>query len=107
MLKIEVKSNEVNVRQGNKNGNDWRIRTQDAWLFTVSRSGQANAYPEKISIQLENANGSHSDQDAYPLGTYYLSDSSIYVGDFSAPRLGRLVLIPEAELRAMQEKKAA
>jgi len=107
MLKIEVKSTEIEVRQGNKNGNDWKIRTQNAYAYIQTRNGQPAPFPEKISLQLENANSSHPDQDAYPVGIYYLSDSSMYVGDFSALRLGRPVLISENEVRAMQEKKAA
>ncbi len=109
MLKIEVKSTEINTRTGTKNGNDWKIRTQEAYAHIQNRNGTAAPYPEKILLNLNNGNSNNAEQQPYAVGTYYLSDSSIYVGDFSALRLGNPVLISESEVRQQQlaHKQAA
>jgi hypothetical protein len=109
MLKIEVKSSETQTRSGSKNGRDWKITTQEAYAHIQNRNGTPAPYPEKILLSLDTGNGVRQEQPPYAIGTYYLSDSSIYVGDFSALRLGNPVLIPEAEIRAIQQanKQAA
>lgn len=48
MLKIEVKSTEINDRSGNKNGRPWQIRTQEAYALIKNRNGTDAPYPEKI-----------------------------------------------------------
>ncbi len=102
MLKIEVKNSEVETRTGNKNGRDWKIRTQEAYAHIVNRNGTPSPYPEKISLQLDNGNSNHAEQAPYSIGNYYLSDNSIYVGDFGTLRLGNPVLISEAEIQAQR-----
>lgn len=86
MIRIEVKSSEVNSRNGTKNGRDWSMRTQEAWAHTVERSGNVAPYPQKMIITLER------DQAAYPVGNYTLEPQSLYIGDFSSLRLGTPVL---------------
>lgn len=103
MLKIEVKSAEISTRTGNKNGRDWKIRTQEAYAHIQNRNGTPAPYPEKITLQLDNGNSNHAEQSPYATGIYYLSDSSIYVGDFSSLRLGNLVLISEAEVQQQRQ----
>ena len=107
MLKIEVKTTEISTRSGNKNGRDWTIRTQEAYAHIQNRNGNPAPYPEKILLNLDNGNGSRAPQAPYAAGTYYLSDSSIYVGDFSALRLGNPVLLSEAEVRQIAASKQA
>lgn len=107
MLKIEVKTTEFTERSGNKGGRDWKIRTQEAYAHIQNRNGSPAPYPEKILLNLDNGNSSRAPQAPYAIGTYYLSDSSIYVGDFSALRLGNPVLLTEAEVRLMQAQKNA
>lgn len=99
MLKIEVKNEEINERSGSKNGRDWKIRTQEAYMHIQNRNGSAAPYPEKILLNLDNGSPSRAPQSPYPIGVYYLSDSSIYVGDFSAPRLGNPILLTELEYK--------
>jgi cobalamin biosynthesis Co2+ chelatase CbiK len=99
MLKIEVKSEEINERSGVKNGRDWKIRTQEAYAHIQNRNGSAAPYPEKILLNLDNGNSNRAPQAPYSIGTYYLSDSSVYVGDFSALRLGSPVLLTEQEYK--------
>lgn len=99
MLKIEVKTSEVNERSGTKNGRDWKIRTQEAYAHIVNRNGSPSPYPEKILLNLDNGNSNRAPQQPYAIGTYYLSDSSVYVGDFSALRLGQPVLLNEIEYK--------
>lgn len=102
MLKIEVKSSEINERSGTKNGNAWHMRTQEAYAFIQNRNGTLSPYPEKIVLSLDNGNSSRAPQAPYAAGIYYLSDSSIYVGDFAGLRLGNPVLLTEAEVRLNQ-----
>jgi hypothetical protein len=99
MLKIEVKSSEINERSGTKNNRDWKIRTQEAYAHIQNRNGSAAPYPEKILLNLDNGNANRAPQAPYAIGTYYLSDSSVYVGDFSALRLGNPVLLTEQEYK--------
>ena len=103
MLKIEVKSTEIIERSGNKNGNAWHMRNQEAYAHIQNRNGTAAPYPEKISLSLDNGNSQRAPQAPYAIGIYYLSDSSVYVGDFASLRLGTPVLIPEAEIRLQQQ----
>ena len=56
MLKIEVKSTEIIERSGNKNGNAWHMRNQEAYAHIQNRNGTAAPYPEKISLSLDNGN---------------------------------------------------
>ena len=99
MLKIEVKSAEITERSGIKNGNNWHMRNQEAYVHIQNRNGTPAPYPEKISLSLDSGNANRAPQSPYAVGIYYLSDSSIYVGDFSSLRLGIPVLITEAEFR--------
>lgn len=103
MLKIEVKSSEINERSGTKNGNNWHMRTQEAYAYIKNRNGSDAPFPEKIVLNLDNGNATRAAQVPFPIGVYYLSDSSIYVGDFSSLRLGNPVLISEAEFRMSQQ----
>jgi hypothetical protein len=102
MLKIEVKSTEITERSGNKNGNPWHMRNQEAYAHIQNRNGTAAPYPEKIILSLDNGNSNRAPQAPYAVGTYYLSDSSVYVGDYSSLRLGNPVLLTEAEFRQQQ-----
>lgn len=99
MLKIEVKTSEVIERSGTKNGRDWKIRTQEAYAHIQNRNGTPAPYPEKILLNLDNGNPNRAPQAPYAVGIYYLSDSSVYVGDFSALRLGNPVLLSEVEYK--------
>ena len=102
MLKIEVKSTNITERSGNKNGNDWHMRNQEAYAHIQNRNGTPAPYPEKIILTLDNGNSQRAPSAPYPVGTYYLSDSSLYVGDFSSLRLGNPVLISESEMKQQQ-----
>jgi cobalamin biosynthesis Co2+ chelatase CbiK len=99
MLKIEVKSEEINERSGVKAGNAWKIRSQEVYAHIQNRNGSAAPYPEKVLINLDNGNANRAPQAPYAIGTYYLSDSSVYVGDFSALRLGNPILLTEQEYK--------
>ena len=105
MLKIEIKTTEIVTRTGNKNGRDWTIRAQEAYAHIQNRNGTPAPYPEKITLNLDNGNGTRAPQPPYAVGAYYLSDSSVYVGDFSSLRLGNPVLLSEAEVRQAQAAK--
>jgi cobalamin biosynthesis Co2+ chelatase CbiK len=99
MLKIEVKTTEINERSGTKNNRDWKIRNQEAYAHIQNRNGTAAPYPEKVLLPLDNGNANRAPQAPYAIGTYYLSDSSVYVGDFNALRLGNPVLLTEQEYK--------
>lgn len=92
MIKIEVKSGTVTERRfpsKREPGKTVLFREQEAWAFLFSVSGP-HPYPSRIVLPLE------PDQAAYPPGIYSVNDASVYVGDFGALRLGRLILQPVA-----------
>lgn len=96
-LKIEVKSVEVETRNGTsgRTGKPYTIRSQAAYAFTMERNGQPRAYPERISINLED------NEQPLAVGVYTLDDRSVYVGDFGRLMLGRPILTPvKASLQA-------
>jgi hypothetical protein len=97
MIRIEVKTTEVNSRSGNrKDGSGtWTIRTQDAWAHTADPNGKPRPYPERISLQLED------NQLPFALGIYELSPASIYVGEFGRLMMGRPQLTPVAAAKAV------
>lgn len=66
------------------------MSNQEAYAHIQNRNGTAAPYPEKISLALDNGNSSRPAQQPYAVGTYYLSDSSIYVGYFAGLRLGNV-----------------
>lgn len=94
MIKIEIKSSEVQVRSGtNKNG-PWKITAQEAWAHLLERNGSPSPYPQKISLNLEEGTA------PYPVGIYGLADQSLYVGDFGRLMLGRPILVQAAKVQA-------
>lgn len=101
MLKIEVKDTTVKTRTGNKNGRDWKIRTQDAYVYTYLETGVLSHYPDKITIDLASGNANTPDQPPFAVGVYAVHPQSFYVGDYGSLRVGRLVLISEAEYQQL------
>lgn len=99
MLKIEVKDTTVRTRTDTKNGRDWKIRTQDAYVFTYAETGVLSAYPEKLTIDLTVGNGNIPDQPPFAAGICYLHPQSFYVGDYGQLRVGRPILVTEAEYK--------
>jgi hypothetical protein len=97
MVKIEIKSIAVNVKSGvsAKSGKPYSISEQEGWAYLSSKSGP-NPYPSRILINLEDGH------PPYPVGSYTVAPWSLYVGDFSGLRLGRLELLPlqQANVRA-------
>lgn len=88
MIRIEIKSTEVNVRSGNNARGPWQIRTQPAFAYTVDRNGKPYEYPERISLQLDD------DQHPYAIGNYTLAPQSLYVAEYGRLNLGRPQLTP-------------
>jgi len=72
------------VKKGIKEGREWIIREQIAYLNTGKR------YPLEFKLIID------KDASPYPIGTYLLSSSSFGAGDFSSLRFDsrNLVLIP-------------
>lgn len=90
MLKIEFKSDVINTRRGNKNGNDWEINTQEGWILMKQPNGQASPFPEKVVFVLNKENGQVI---SYEVGMYeYDAEASLFIGDFNGLRLGRPVM---------------
>lgn len=87
-MQVEITSDVVNERSGNKNGKDWSIRTQTGYAFIPDDSGRAQPYPESITIDLK------KDQLPYKPGRYQVHDASYFVGDYGKLSIGRLMLVP-------------
>lgn len=100
MLKVSVTSTDVRNQSGNAKatGKAYSLNFQTVWVHTMDRNGAPNPFPEKVEIILE------KDQSGsalfYPVGTYTLEASSVYVD-----RSGNLALAPK--LRAVPTQKPA
>ena len=82
-MKIIIKSDAVNVRNGMSRSNkQYSIREQQAAL------DNGGDFPHPFVLNLEDK------QPAYPPGEYTLDPSSVYVGDFNKLTLGRVKLLP-------------
>ena len=83
MLRIEVKSDEVNEKNGTSNGRSYSIREQDAYWHQDGKP-----YPVLVKVNLDR-------NDApYKPGFYQVLASSFYVGKYGQLMLGRLQLGP-------------
>ena len=86
-LKIEFREGGVRSRSGNKNGKDWTIHEQEGWITRKQPNGELSPYPEKVVFLID------SPEKHYEFGEFDLDvEASVYIGDFSALRLGRPVL---------------
>lgn len=97
MLKVSVETTVVGEKRGvsAKTGKPYAIREQEAWMFGYDREGKPHPHPQKCKLTLDD------DQQPYPLGTYVLCPSSLYVD-----RFGQIGI--RARLRAaVQQAKAA
>jgi hypothetical protein len=79
MLKIQIETTMVDTKAGTsaKTGKPYCIREQEGWMFGFDRGGKQHPYPQRILLTLDD------DQQPYPVGTYQLCPSSIYVDRFS------------------------
>ena len=90
-MKVEIQNGEVHtksgkIKNGDRAGQDYSIRTQEAWMFN------GHTYPERFTLILPD---SHA---GYPPGLYELAPESFEVGEFGRPQLSRtLVLVRSAE----------
>jgi hypothetical protein len=86
MIKIEITPDQakVNTRSGvsKATGQPFTINEQEAYIYLGSR------YPQRFTFNLD------SGVPAYSAGIYELDASSLFVGDFSKLRIGKLVLKP-------------
>jgi len=73
MVKVQVLTNEVQTRSGEKDGKRWVAHEQEAWIDL------GKAFPERILLRVE---------DPYPVGVYSLSPRSLRVGQFGRLEIG-------------------
>jgi hypothetical protein len=80
MLKLEVRSGEVSLKQGTsaKTGKPYSIREQVAWCFFVDAQGVLEPYPSRVLLTIED------NEQPYPPGIYELSPSSFSLGKFGS-----------------------
>ncbi len=92
MIKIEIESPAVNVKSGisAKTGKQYSIREQDAWAYLTDAEGKPQKHPTAMKITLEDT------QQPYPVGSYVLQSSSIWVADFGRLSIGRVRIAPIA-----------
>lgn len=83
MLKVEVKSEDINVKTGNSNGRPWEIREQAAYWHQ-----DGEPVPVKIHINLDR------NDSPYKVGFYQILPQSFYVGKYGQLMVGRLQLGP-------------
>ena len=85
---IEIKSFKVTELSGiaKVSQKPYLMRKQSGYAYVLDDNGEAQPYPEAIEINLD------KDQPPYPVGKYYLLDSSFVVGDFKSLSIGKLRL---------------
>lgn len=100
MLKVEIKDTQVTTRQGtNDQGQNWKVREQQAYVFVYSDNGLLSAYPDKMTIRLTVGNANLPDQPPYAAGTYYIDPSCFYIGQYNRLSVGTIKLIPEEDFK--------
>lgn len=86
MIKIEITPEQakVNTRSGvsKSTGQQFTINEQEAYIYLGS------IYPQLFKFNLDNG------VPPYSAGVYELDASSLFVGDFSKLRIGKIVLKP-------------
>jgi hypothetical protein len=93
-LKVEVDTNQainIDERSGNKNGRDWKIRTQSIWVYQPNIK-----FPIQINFLLQ------EDIPAYPAGEYYLDlDFAVEQGNFQSLNVNtrKLQLVPASDYK--------
>jgi hypothetical protein len=79
MIRIEITSEPVNVRSGNKDGKQWSRRDQPAYVHT------GHAYPARFLISLGDTG------TPYAPGTYTLDPKSLAVGQYGDLQIARVL----------------
>ena len=94
MLRVIVESAEVREKTGvsTRTQKPYRIREQGAYVFILGEDGKEKKFPSQLKISLED------NQPPYAPGEYRLSLSSLYVGRYDALQVGRLHLVPAAQV---------
>ncbi len=98
-LKVEIDENQakdINERSGTKNGRDWKIRTQNIWVYQPG-----SKFPIQINFTLQ------EETPSYSAGDYYLDlDFAIEQGNFQALTLNtrKLALIPAIDYKKPLQK---
>lgn len=83
MLRVKVETTNVDERSGEKNGRQWRMRNQEAWIYLVGKDGKEAPFPTAIKVPLEVArNEGEPNQPPFVEGEYNLPASAIYVKKF-------------------------
>lgn len=98
MIRIDIKTTDLRqvpftYKNGPKAGKPGLMHKQEAWAHTFDDSGKPHPYPQRISIDID----VEHQQAAWPVGSYQVSPSSLYVGKYGDLVLGRLVLSPLAQ----------
>ncbi|MDR2092848.1 MAG: G5P family DNA-binding protein [Azoarcus sp.] len=98
MLKLEVRTAEVSLKQGTsaKTGKPYSIKEQVAWCFFVDAHGNPEPYPSRVMLTIED------DEQPYQPGIYELSLKSFSLGKF-----GSIFCRPKLTPIASVAKKAA
>lgn len=90
MIRIEVKTDAVNVKSGTstRTGKPYSIREQEAWAHVLGRDGKPQPYPVSVVLPLGD------DQPPYPPGQYTLDPTCLYVDRFRSLTLSKARLMP-------------
>jgi hypothetical protein len=76
LIKVVVKDPTASNRSGTKNGKDWSMDTQHAWVHLPSK-------PFPVEIQITLGRGQH----AFAVGDYVVDASTAWVSKFGDLRL--------------------
>lgn len=95
MIKVEIKSTDVNPREitaksGPNAGKTMTFYEQDGYAFTSDDNGNPRPYPQRITLNID----VERNQQPYAPGMYVVCPSSAFVDRFNNLQLGRLKLRP-------------
>lgn len=95
MLKIEVKDASIHeetikpsAKPGAKQFTPFNKRTQRAYVHLFDQNGNPQPYPVSVKLTLDEG------QEAYPIGTYQLAETSFYTDRNQNLAIGRPRLTP-------------
>jgi hypothetical protein len=87
MIIVTIESTATHTREGNKNGKDWKMITQQCAITGHYQDGFPARYPRETTIQLD----SEKPMPWAP-GKYVISPESYFFGDFGRFSLGQIKL---------------
>ena len=100
MIFVDIDSDAVAVKSGEKNGKEWKMHLQQIAFVGHYVDGFPAKLPRESTIELDKNN-----PKPYPPGRYVVAADSFFFGDFGRFTLGKIKLQPVAAFFAELAKQ--